>query len=345
MNEYISNILGQPDALRSVLARFELDPIRQVAARIRAGEVDRIILTGMGASLFASYPAWQILAAAGLPAWQIDTGELLHANQALITPSTLLWQVSQSGRGLEHLALLEALSRRRPRLIMATTNNVASPLAGQADIVLPLHTAEEHGVATRTYVNTLAVTQLSALVMAGQDVAPAVSALQSTAEALDTYLQGWEQVVEVLAGLLPEPDRLILLGRGASLAAAMDGALVIKEAARVNAEGMSTGQFRHGPLELADSRLAVMVFAGPAQAAAGDRRLAHTIVECGARALWLGAADDPNLPAVPMPVSEGIGLPIAQIVPIQLLSLYLARLGGFEAAAFRHLDKITLLEP
>ena len=341
MSEYIDNILGQPAALRSVLAGLDLRLVSHLAGRVRAGDFDRIILTGMGASLFAAYPAYTILAGGGLPAWWLETGELAESARALVTPKTLLWVVSQSGRVPEGIALLDALSGRPPALVLATTNKLDSPLAARAGLVLPLHTAEEQGVATRSYVNTLAVAQLAALAMAGHDLSPALDLLGRASETLEAYLLSWEQTVAAFAHLLPQPDRLLLLGRGASLAAALDGALVLKEAARAHVEGMSIGQFRHGPLELADSRLTVLVFAGPASQAAADRQLARTIVDCGARAVWMGRDGDHSPDTVPVPAAEGIGLPIAQIVPVQLLSLYLAQGQGFEAAAFRHLGKVV----
>src|SRR6266478_4534815 len=98
MSEYIDNILGQPNALRSLLAGLDMQLVGQLAGRVRAGEFDRIILTGMGASLYAVYPAWLILSAAGLPAWWLETGELAELARSLVTPKTLLWVVSQSGR-------------------------------------------------------------------------------------------------------------------------------------------------------------------------------------------------------------------------------------------------------
>jgi glutamine---fructose-6-phosphate transaminase (isomerizing) len=344
MTEYIDNILGQPAALRALLAELDLAPVQHLAARVQAGDFDRILVTGMGASFYAAYPAWAILSGAGLPAWWLEAGELAETGSALITPKTLLWIVSQAGRVPEGLALLDALSTRPPGLVLATTNQPDSPLAQRAGLVQPLHTAPEKGVATRSFVNTLAVTQLAALAMTGQPLAPALAHLQQVAEALAAYLAGWEQTVEQFDALLPAVDRLLLLGRGTSLADALGGALVLKEAARANAEGMSMGQFRHGPLELADPRLTVLVVEGHAPVAA-DHRLAQTIAGCGARALLISSQEAPARPSLPAPAAGGIASPIAQIVPIQLLSLLLARRQGFEAAAFRHLGKVTWPDP
>src|SRR5439155_13696224 len=111
-----------------------------------AGDFDRIILTGMGASFCAAYPAWCLLAAAGVPAWWVEAGELAEAASALVTPGSLLWIVSQAGHVAEGLALLDAVADRRPALVLATTNQPDSPLARRAGWVQPLHTAKENGV-------------------------------------------------------------------------------------------------------------------------------------------------------------------------------------------------------
>ena len=341
MTEYTDNILGQPAALRSLLAEMDLKAVQRVADRVRAGEFDRIILTGMGASLYAAYPAWCLLAAAGLPAWWLEAGELAETVSALVTPKTLVWIVSQAGHVPEGLSLLDRLAARPAALVLATTNQLDSPLAQRAGVAQPLHTAKENGVATRSFLNTLAATQLQALAMTGQDLAPAVDAFQAAADSIAGYLGDWDGLLARLDQLVPAVNRLLLLGRGASLAPALDGALVLKEAAWANAEGMSIGQFRHGPLELADPRLTVLVFEGAAPLAAADRRLAQTIVDCGGQAVLVSADGGAAPGGLPAPAAAGLAAPLAQIVPVQLLSLLLARRQGFEAAAFRHLGKVT----
>src|SRR5262249_31675537 len=154
---------------------------------------------------------------------------------------------------------------------------------------------------------TLAATQLQALAMAGQDLSPALDALRRAADALALYLQDFDSILARMDERIPASERILLLGRGPSLAAALDGALVLKEAARVNAEGMSMGQFRHGPLELADPRLTVLVFEGVAPAA--DRRLAQTISDCGARSLLVSpdGVSAPNY--LPAPTAGGLARP------------------------------------
>src|SRR5215467_8365287 len=136
MTEYTDNILVQSAALEALLLGFDLEAIRDLGERVQAGAFDRVILTGMGASLCAAYPAWALLARAGLPAWWLEAGELGEVASQLITPRTLLWIVSQAGKGPEALGLLDDLASRAPGLVLATTNEPSSPLAARAGQVL-----------------------------------------------------------------------------------------------------------------------------------------------------------------------------------------------------------------
>ena len=82
---YLQDILSQPDSLGNALAGFDRGPLIPLAEALRQGSLDRILLTGMGASFDAAYPAWLALVQAGLPAIWVDSAELIHHAGALVT--------------------------------------------------------------------------------------------------------------------------------------------------------------------------------------------------------------------------------------------------------------------
>ena len=57
--------------------------------------------------------------------------------------------------------------------------------------------------------------------------------------------------------------------------------------------------------------------------------------------LWLSPQNHPDLPTLPTPAGRGIGLPIAEILPLQLLALQISRETGITPANFRYLYKIV----
>jgi glucosamine--fructose-6-phosphate aminotransferase (isomerizing) len=327
LGPYLTDIRDQPRALREFAARTPSVPL----PALRPGRP--VVLTGMGASLAALRPAWMTLVAAGAPAWLLETSELLNDVPALLDGDALVVAASQSGRSAESVALAE----RAPHALVAITNDPDSPLAAAAGRTIEIHAGAEHAVSTRSYVNTLAAAQLAADALTGRATRREYAAV---ADGLEAYLADWEARIEAIKALIGLPERLYLLARGASLAAAQCGALIAKEAAKHPVEAMSSPQFRHGPLELADERLTAVVLAGTGADRVRNRRLYDDLERLGASAVWadLGPAEL-ELAAVP-----DDGRPMAEIAALQLLSVALAEQAGVEAGVFRHLEKVTTVE-
>jgi glucosamine--fructose-6-phosphate aminotransferase (isomerizing) len=207
--------------------------------------------------------------------------------------------------------------------------------------VLPLLVPTETAVSTRTYVNTLAVQQLAVEAILKR---PKDHYLADAPAKLYAYLGDWRDRLTELGDVLNETRRLLLVGRGSSYATAAVGALVIKEAAKFHAEGMTAGQFRHGPFELADRDLTVVLIDGNEGTASLTEGLAKDLSRLGARALWMGRDSVDSAWNVPTPDVWGIARPIGEIVPVQLMSVTLAVANGHEAGTFRHLQKVTVTE-
>ena len=347
-NPYIIDILSQPNALQTTLDRFDAASLTPLAAAIQRGDFDRILLTGMGASLYASYPAWLTLAAAGLPAMWIDTAELIHHVSGIVTPRTLLWLSSQSRKSAEIISALDFERIRHPAALLATVNDLDSPLAKATETFdglsarLPIHTMVEKTVSTRTYTNTLAIDQLAALALLGRDIETACSSLEQTVTIMEGYLSSWESRVTKLGEQIGFPKRLAILGRGPSMASVYAGTLILGEAAKFLAAPYQAAEFRHGPMELANPDLTVLLFAGPAETRDLNLRLLDDLRGYNVNAFWIGS--ESNEWQIELPEVPAIGLPLMEILPIQLLSIHFARQIDVEPGHFFRTGKITLSE-
>ena len=331
---YLDDILAQPQYLRGLDPRDVIAAAAPVWGRIE--EYSRIVLTGMGASHAALRPLWLSLVAEGRPAWLLDASELLAFCLPVIDARTLVVAASQSGRSAELVELAEAVAERGGTLL-AITNDARSPLALRAAAIIDIKAGKESTVSTKTYLNTLAV----GLVLGAPASAPALDqALLQAADGIEAYLEDAPAHIGALREKFGLPERLYFLARGNSLAAAECGALITKEAAKWPVEAMSAAQFRHGPLELADPRLSAIILGGEETAAKElNRRLYLDLEGYGARSYWLGTSGDfgpLSLPAMPPRTA-----PLAEIVPLQLLSIAIAEASGVEPGVFRHLQKVT----
>ncbi len=331
---YLGDLLAQADVLRAVRESLEGAQIgAAVIDGLRTGGFRRVVLTGMGSSLHAAYPLHRVLSGAGFASHWVETAELLLGFDALYRGDTLLVAISQSGESAEVVALLPRAAEFGH--VIGVTNNADSRLGRAAGTPLRLCAGVESTVSCKTYLNTLATLHWLRAQLLGGD---AFADLEKAERAVRGYLAPWREHVAELLPLLAGIASIFVVGRGDSLATAGTGGLILKEATRRHAEGMSAAAFRHGPLEMAGASVLVLIFEGDETTAPLHRRLGEDIVRGGGRAVLIGprASGVFHLPEVPDAVR-----PIVEILPVQMLSLALAARDGCEAGRFVRASKIT----
>jgi glucosamine--fructose-6-phosphate aminotransferase (isomerizing) len=339
---YVRDILSQPEALELAVRGFDAAALQDAAGQLKQGSYDRIVLTGMGASYYSGYPAWLLLSHGPLPAVWVDTAELIHHAPHLVTPRTLLWMTSQSGRSVEITAALDGSKLNQPATLIATVNDLESPLAQAAACCIPMRAEPEATVSTRTYLNTLALGQLGAIALLGGDVEWGRRDLLATAAAMRAFLGDWAAMKQRLEQAVGFPKRLVLLGRGPSLCSAFSGALVLSEAAKYLATPFEAAEFRHGPLETAGPELTALIFEGEASTRELNLGMLRELREAGASAFCIGST--PHEWQLPIPAVAEIGLPLVEILPIQALSVHFAESIGITPGDFFRIGKVTLKE-
>jgi glucosamine--fructose-6-phosphate aminotransferase (isomerizing) len=340
---YVDDILHQPEALQATLSAFagrKFADLSAFARELRSGRLRRVILTGMGSSYHALHPLLVGLLGQGIQAQMMETSELIHHAPGLISTDSLIVAVSQSGASAEILQLLEQLPAQGA--LIGVTNTAGSPLSERASSALLTRAGPESTVSCKTYVTALVALVVLEAALTGRSPAAALSELGSMPEAVATYLSGMPSYVECLEKKLPDVKYLILAGRGKSLAAVGTGSLIVKEAARFPADGMSCAAFRHGPLEMVSPQTFVLVYEGLDPTRALNRNLVADIQKAGGEAALVEPAaggDVFHLPAVP-----AAGVAILEILPAQMLSVALARLQSHVPGQFSRASKVTTTE-
>ena len=344
MNSYISDILSQPEALREAVTSFSVERLIPIAERLKNGTFDRVIISGMGSSFNAAYPAYVRLSSLPVPVLLLNSSELLHTLTACIGSRTLLWLNSQSGRSAELVNLIQSIGGQSPACMLACVNDLSSPLAQAAEICLPIRAGDEATVSTKTYLNMLAINLLVAEFLCGGDIEPLQSEMVAAANEMQSYFSEWQSQVSRLDNLLGELPSLMIMGRGISLGAVWNGSLINKEAAKCAFEGMHTADFRHGPLELAAPGFTVLIFAGSPETKSLNRGLALEITEYGGRVFWVDHIPDSELPTILIPETSERTCPLVEILPLQMLTIMMSSRKGIQAGQFRHVGKVTTKE-
>jgi len=338
---YLRDILDQPRALEETRAGLEVsEALHRLASRLREGQFKTVVLTGMGSSFHALHPLNLELIDHGFTSLMMETSELLHYQNRLFDPKTLIVAVSQSGQSAEVVRLLEM--NRGKSSVIAVTNTPASPLAEQADATIVSRAGEEFSVSCKTYLAALMALQWLGDVVCQRDLNRTRRELESASPAVRHYLAHWKEYVQDLAQMLAGVRHLFLVGRGSSLAAVGTGALTIKESDHFHAEGMSSAAFRHGPFEMLSDETFVLIFAGADKTRDLNQSLFEDIREKGGRAELIGeGAASPSclLPSAPPSIHS-----IVEILPVQMVTLALAAQVGREPGRFELASKVTTKE-
>jgi glucosamine--fructose-6-phosphate aminotransferase (isomerizing) len=338
---YVRDLLEQADSLRRTLATPLPAELSGVAARLRTPQRPSVILTGMGSSYHALHPLAIRLAESGIYPVMLETSELIYYWNGLLGTNTVVIAVSQSGRSAEILRLLEIDAGRST--LIAVTNDLNSPLAQSANGVVRIDAGVESSVSCKTYVSSLLALSRMGEVLCPQVQTPSTdSENRAIADAVDRYIANWRDHVEEALFCLRGVRHLVLAGRGPSLATTGTGGLIVKEAARFPAEGMSAAAFRHGPFEMISNELMLLVFQGSERSAHLNKRLAAEVLDLGGSCQLLSEESDLALFRIAA-TSESLR-PILEILPVQMITLALAAREGREAGAFSRASKITSTE-
>ncbi len=332
------DILDQPAALEAFASR----PLPAAVTALRFASFDRIVLTGMGSSDYVTIPLELELARRSLPVWRIQTGCLLE-RLALITDRTLLWITSQSGRSGEVVALLDRLPKPRKYTIVATTNDPQSPLACGADHVVELHCGSEATVSSKSYLNSLASVHRVVAAIAGRIDDEAVKEIRTIVHSLHTAIARPTLQIDNLVerALASGTPRFALVGTGADAATSLTGALVLKEASKICAEGYSGGAFRHGPMELAGAGMTALLFGSGSRDDVTLQQLCRDLSRTGSLAVMVSPAAYDGAEHLAVPADNTFARMVHAMHIVQQICVGLARATGLEPGEFRFGQKIT----
>ncbi|PJF38290.1 MAG: hypothetical protein CUN55_17765 [Phototrophicales bacterium] len=149
-----------------------------------------------------------------------------------------------------------------------------------------------------------------------------------------------QQVSEVAKSVVNQRN-IFLLGKGNNFMVANIGALNIKEASYVHAEGFSAGELKHGVIALIDEGLPVISIVDNDEYR--DDMIAATaeVKARGAYVIGLGVQNNDLFDLfLPLPTQSGIEPALlVNIIPCQLLAYHLAVLRGINPDRPRNLAK------
>lgn len=269
--------------------------------------------------------------------------------------------LSQSGETSDTLGALRD-AKRYGWKTLAITNAANSTMAREADVSLPLGAGPERAIpATKSFTCQLAALYIVALcegVSAGRidegQLQVLTAELWAQCKLIERQLAGWQARMADLARKYAGASTFLFLGSGIHYAIAREGALKLKEASYVHAEGYPAGELRHGPNALVSDAVPVVVIAtvDTRVAAAVQRhektlRLLRDLKAQGARVIAIANTGDEAVAELATdvvavePAPEHL-LPLTEVVPLQLFAYFMALERGVNMDRPRNLTKAVV---
>ena len=357
----IKEILDQPRVLGDCMRGRVSADLKEVILsamvdhRDRLLSAERIIIVGCGTSWHAALIGKQLIESLARIPVEVEYSSEFRYRNPIIRPSDVVIAMSQSGETADTLAAIQ-LAKEKGAFIYGICNSVGSSIARATDSGTYIHVGPEIGVAsTKAFTGQVTVLVLLALCLGREkgSLAPEhytqiIDDLLILPEKIEKIFEQKERI-EQLSTRFTYAHNFIYLGRGINYPVALEGALKLKEISYIHAEGYPAAEMKHGPIALIDEEMPIVVIATRDKI---YEKIVSNIQEIKARKGRIIAIVNEGDTQVANMVDYVIEIPeiapelepLLTVVPLQLLSYYIAVCKGKDVDQPRNLAKSVTVE-
>jgi glucosamine--fructose-6-phosphate aminotransferase (isomerizing) len=250
-----------------------------------------------------------------------------------VPKDTLFVAISQSGETADTIYSVKKAKQSNYRSVLSICNVAESTITRLSDYSYLMQAGPEISVAsTKAFTSQLIALLLLATALSRVSNSKLESKIVNQIKALPKILTKTfelEKTMQSMARQFKNKNHTLFLGRGASYPIALEAALKLKEISYIHAEGYAAGELKHGPLALVDKNM-------PVVGLMPDNNLVNQVLsnlaEVKARQglvyiftnkkMNLKKNDKTNI--IPMPACGHFIAPLVYVIPMQLLSYYVA---------------------
>ena len=358
----LKEINEQPAVIANIIARLVDLKSGQIDAKelgiegIDFNRVKSIVYVACGtayySALISKYSVEQFV---GVPV-SVELASEFRYREPYLDSGTLVVAVTQSGETADTLACIKHAAKLGCQTF-AVCNVRFSSIPRAAQATLYMEAGPEVGVAsTKAFTSMVMCHYLFALAVGKktQRIPQAtydagIESLKILPSAVDRAVNA-AGIIEEVAGKFYEATNFIFIGRGPSYMVALEGALKLKEISYIHAEGYAGGELKHGPIALIDRHMPVVAVV-PQDV--HYEKMISNVEEVKAREgviIGLGDTQDDRLRSLsadylPCPSIKDSALQtILTVIPLQLLSYYVAVKRGTDVDQPRNLAKSVTVE-
>lgn len=318
--------------------------------------IDRVYVIACGTSYHAGLIAKNLIEGWARIPCEVEAASEFRYRNPIITPTTLVVAVSQSGETADTLAAIRD-ARIKGGKVFGITNVVGSPVARESDGVIYTKANKEIAVAsTKSFIGQIVSLSLLSLLLAqakgklktGQ-VKMLFHELGDTAAQIQHILDTQGPAIHEAALACKDAASALFVGRGMGTAISYEGALKLKEVSYLHAEAYAAGEMKHGPIALIEPGFPVIAVVTKSPT---YDKVVSNLKECearGATIIALATEGDEDIAKIAdhiisIPPVRDCFSAITASVPLQLLAREVALMRGCNVDQPRNLAKSVTVE-
>jgi glutamine---fructose-6-phosphate transaminase (isomerizing) len=314
--------------------------------------IDRIILVGCGTSWHACLVGGYLFEEISRIPTQVEYASEFRYKKPVLKKGDLLIAMSQSGETADSIAAIKEAKEKGVKTI-GIVNNVGSTIARMVDGGVYLHAGSEIGVAsTKTFTSHLVILYLLSIYLGrlkenldSDEASKMIEELKEIPEVVEEVLESSNKIEEIASKYFNVSNALYL-GRHYNFPVALEGALKLKEISYIHAEGYPAAEMKHGPIALIDENMPVIVIAPEGRL---YEKILSNISEVKARkgkviVVTTNGFENGFDELIKIPKVSEYLMPLVSVIPVQLLSYYIAKKRGCNIDKPRNLAKSVTVE-
>ena len=335
------------------LKQINLGGITEVLPRI--SNAKRIIIVACGTSYHAGLVGEYLFEEYARIPVEVEYASEFRYRNPIINAGDVIIAISQSGETADTLAAIR-MAKEQGALILGICNVAGSSIPRETHAGIYTHAGPEIGVAsTKAFTAQVMVLTMMAFligkkrnIISTEKYEEMISNMLKVPQSIEALMKNEAHIREI-AHLYKDATNAIYLGRGYLYPVALEGALKLKEISYIHAEGYPAAEMKHGPIALIDQNMPVFVLATKDKY---YEKIVNNIQEVKARrgqVIAIVSEGDETIRkmadhVIEVPNIDEALMPLIAVVPLQIISYYVAVMRGCNVDQPRNLAKSVTVE-
>ena len=282
-----------------------------------------IFITGSGTSFHSALLAKYLLNKFSNIRTEIVMSSEFDYMLGPLDEKSVLIAISQSGETADVLHSVK-MAKQKHAKILSIVNVSTSSLARISDHFISTNCGPEIGVAaTKSFTGQLAILYSIFEKLCANKID--INVFINTFNESIKRILSLEEHIETIAEKIKKSQDIYILGKSLHYPIALEGSLKIKELAYIHAEGIAAGEIKHGPLALIETNTVVIVINPYDETFTDTLNSVYEMKSRGAKIIGISNQNNVNYDYfIRLPTIDELMYPILEIIPLQILSYYLA---------------------